>query len=156
MFNDVLFLLAELRFPCDNVWIHTSSLVSLSEPFLHWNAKAPCKDAFQFPPSNYYLFLLHNFCLCGLYDCQHPPSSWSSMTPCFPLFPACCINSTPFSALILHLFSFSQFPLQFSKSTSLFLISFSSKGFMLTLRLYFIDYRMLEQLKDDDDQVGHL
>jgi hypothetical protein len=78
------------------------------------------------------------------------------MTPCFPLFPACCIYSTPFSALILHLFSFSLFPLQFSKSTSLFLISFSSKGFMLTLRLYFIDYWMLEQLKDDDDQVGHL
>jgi hypothetical protein len=52
------------------------------------------------------------------------------MTPCVPLFPASCIYSTPFSALILHLFSFSQFPMQFSKSTSLFLITFSSRGYV--------------------------
>ncbi len=90
-----------------------------------FKCKAPCKDAFQFPSSNYHLFLLHNFCLCGFFDFQHPPSSWCSMTPCVPLFPASCIYSTPFSALILHLFFFSQFPLLFSKSTSLFLISFS-------------------------------
>jgi hypothetical protein len=127
MCNDVLFLLAELGFLCITVWIHISSLVSLSEPFLHSNAKLHVRMLSSFPLLTIISFSFTTSAYVGymVFSILHPPSS---MTPCVPLFPASCIYSTPFSALILHLFSFSQFPLQFSKSTSLFLITFSSKG----------------------------